>query len=75
MKNTISLKLQDPKYYKRFLYVILEHIKDDDYFYNKKTNWDEWIVMRIDVENALKRVKERGEITLNTIEAILNILN
>ena len=41
-------------YNKKLVKIILDNIDDDDYFYNKKVNWEDWVIMRVDVDNAVK---------------------
>lgn len=61
-------------YDKNVVYSIIEHIDDDDYFYYKKMNLEDWIIMRMDIKNILGCKKSR-RITKTTIEKILYILN
>ncbi len=37
---------------------ILDNIKEDDYFYNKKYNWEEWVIMRVDINNAVSKLDD-----------------
>ncbi|PTY39974.1 hypothetical protein [Brachyspira hampsonii] len=45
-------------YYKKLIKNILDNIKEDDYFYNKKTNWEEWVIMRVDIKNAIRQLED-----------------
>ncbi|AEM22627.1 hypothetical protein Bint_2011 [Brachyspira intermedia PWS/A] len=51
-------KFQSTIYYKRLIKNILDNIKEDDYFYNKKTNWEEWVIMRVDIKNAIRQLED-----------------
>ena len=53
MKN-----FQKTLYYKKLIKNILDNIKEDDYFYNKKTNWEEWVIMRVDIKNAIRQLED-----------------
>lgn len=74
MKKKDVLKKTEIIYSRRFLYVILEHLNDDDYFYNKKINWEDWVIMRMDIKNALKISKEKVT-SHKIIDLLFNILN
>ncbi|CRF33874.1 unnamed protein product [Brachyspira suanatina] len=50
-------RLQKTLYYKKLIKNILDNIKEDDYFYNKKTNWEEWVIMRVDIKNAIRQLE------------------
>ncbi len=67
------------KYGKAILINILEHIDDDDYFYNKKGGFEDWVIMRIDIKRALKKhnITSIGDICHNTAAfySVLDILN
>ncbi|WP_295156781.1 hypothetical protein [uncultured Brachyspira sp.] len=45
-------------YYKKLIKNILDNIKEDDYFYNKKYNWEEWVIMRVDINNAVSKLDD-----------------
>ncbi|ASJ20646.1 hypothetical protein BHAMNSH16_02855 [Brachyspira hampsonii] len=45
-------------YYKKLIKNILDNIKEDDFFYNKKANWEEWVIMRVDVNNAIRQLED-----------------
>ena len=69
-------KFQSTIYYKKLIKDILDNIKEDDYFYNKKTNWEEWVIMRVDIKNAISKLED---IDLNdykpeVLDSILYIL-
>ena len=49
---------QKTLYYKKLIKNILDNIKEDDYFYNKKTNWEEWVIMRVDIKNAIRQLED-----------------
>ncbi|MCZ9839472.1 hypothetical protein OFR22_09025 [Brachyspira hyodysenteriae] len=51
-------KFQNKIYYKKLIKNILDNIKEDDYFYNKKTNWEEWVIMRVDINNAISKLDD-----------------
>lgn len=51
-------KFQSTIYYKKLIKDILDNIKEDDYFYNKKTNWEEWVIMRLDIKNAISKLED-----------------
>ncbi len=51
-------KFQSTIYYKKLIKNILDNIKEDDYFYNKKTNWEEWVIMRVDIKNAIRQLED-----------------
>lgn len=51
-------KFQSTIYYKKLIKDILDNIKEDDYFYNKKTNWEEWVIMRVDIKNAISKLED-----------------
>lgn len=74
MKNYVSFKLQNTNYQKNFLYAVIEHIDDDDYFYNKRNNWEEWLIMREDIKEAIKKAKVK-EVKAHNIKRILYVLN
>ncbi|WP_300369230.1 hypothetical protein [Brachyspira sp.] len=67
---------QSTLYYKKLIKNILDNIKEDDYFYNKKTNWEEWVIMRVDIKNAISQLDDID--TLNykpeVLDSILDIL-
>ena len=71
MKN-----FQKTLYYKKLIKNILDNIKEDDYFYNKKINWEEWVIMRVDVNNAISKL-DNIDITdykPEILDSILDIL-
>lgn len=74
MKSYATLKLQETKYLKKFVCAILEHIDDDDYFYNKRNNFEEWICMREDVKEALNKLNIK-HIKTSDIKRLLFLLN
>ncbi len=45
--------------------VILDNITDDDFFYNKKFHWEDWVIMRVDIENAISRLASIGSINIS----------
>ena len=51
-------KFQSNIYYKKIIKNILDNIGEDDYFYNKKTNWEEWVIMRVDIKNAIRQLED-----------------
>ncbi|MEI0447157.1 hypothetical protein R4K89_07645 [Brachyspira intermedia] len=51
-------QFQSTIYYKKLIKNILDNIKEDDYFYNKKTNWEEWVIMRVDIKNAIRQLED-----------------
>lgn len=51
-------KFQSTIYYKKLIKNILDNIKEDDYFYNKKINWEEWVIMRVDIKNAIRQLED-----------------
>lgn len=51
-------RFQKTIYYKKLIKNILDNIKEDDYFYNKKTNWEEWVIMRVDIKNAIRQLED-----------------
>lgn len=65
------------KYGKSILVNILEHIYDDDYFYNKKGSWEDWVIMRADVNDALVRynINSIKNLDSSVFYSILEILN
>lgn len=73
MKKLLST-ISNNRYNKNIIYDIIEHIDDDDYFYYKKINFEDWVVMRIDIQNILGK-KENNMITDITIKNISYILN
>jgi len=73
MKKLLST-ISDSRYNKNIIYDIIEHIDDDDYFYYKKINFEDWVVMRIDIQNILGK-KKNNMITDITIKDISYILN
>ena len=71
MKN-----FQKTLYYKKLIKNILDNIKEDDYFYNKKINWEEWVIMCVDVNNAISKL-DNIDITdykPEILDSILDIL-
>ena len=62
-------------YNKKLVKIILDNI-DDDYFYNKKVNWEDWVIMRVDVDNAIKRLNFDTSIEYSAmlLEDILYVL-
>ena len=51
-------QFQSTIYYKKLIKNILDNIKEDDYFYNKKINWEEWVIMRVDIKNAIRQLED-----------------
>lgn len=51
-------QFQSTIYYKKLIKNILDNIKEDDYFYNKKTNWEEWVIMRVDIKNTIRQLED-----------------
>ena len=49
---------QNKLYHKKLIKNILDNIKEDDYFYNKKYNWEEWVIMRVDIKNAIRQLED-----------------
>ena len=47
---------QTKLYHKKLIKNILDNIEEDDYFYNKKYNWEEWVIMRVDIREAIKKI-------------------
>ena len=69
-------QFQSTIYYKKLIKNILDNIKEDDYFYNKKINWEEWVIMRVDVNNAISKL-DNIDITdykPEILDSILDIL-
>ncbi len=75
MNSLVSPKIQNDRYTKEMVYALLEHLNDDDYFYYKRFNWEDWVIMRMDIENVLKKYKNTKHITKDMIMNILNTLN
>ncbi len=46
---------QNKLYHKKLIKNILDNIEEDDYFYNKRYNWEEWVIMRVDIKEAVKK--------------------
>ncbi|ADG70726.1 hypothetical protein [Brachyspira murdochii] len=69
-------KFQSNIYYKKIIKNILDNIREDDYFYNKKTNWEEWVIMRVDINNAIKKLDDIDIYNYKpeVLDSILNIL-
>ncbi|WP_297207874.1 hypothetical protein [uncultured Brachyspira sp.] len=67
---------QNKLYHKKLIKNILDNIKEDDYFYNKKYNWEEWVIMRVDVNNAISKLDNIDTSNYNpeVLDIILNIL-
>ncbi|WP_295298537.1 hypothetical protein [uncultured Brachyspira sp.] len=63
-------------YNKKLVKIILDNIDDDDYFYNKKVNWEDWVIMRVDVDNAVKELNFDTSIEYSAmlLEDILYVL-
>ncbi len=74
MNGIITPKIQSSRYTKETIYAVIEHLYDDDYFYHKKINWEDWIIMRMDILSVFTPTKNR-HITRETINTILNKLN
>ncbi|MEI0703161.1 hypothetical protein [Brachyspira intermedia] len=51
-------RFQKTIYYKKLIKNILDNIKEDDYFYSKKSNWEEWVIMRVDINNAISMLDD-----------------
>ena len=69
-------KFQSTIYYKKLIKDILDNIKEDDYFYNKKTNWEEWVIMRVDINNAISKLDDidTTDYSQEVLDCILDIL-
>lgn len=69
-------KFQSNIYYKKIIKNILDNISEDDYFYNKKTNWEEWVIMRVDINNAISKLDDIdiSNYKPEVLDSILNIL-
>lgn len=67
---------QNKIYYKKLIKNVLDNIREDDYFYNKKTNWEEWVIMRVDINNAIKKLDDIDIYNYKpeVLDSILNIL-
>lgn len=63
-------------YYKKLIKNILDNIKEDDYFYNKKYNWEEWVIMRVDIKNAISKLDDidTTDYSPGVLDSILDIL-
>ena len=63
-------------YNKKLVKIILDNIDDDDYFYNKKVNWEDWVIMRVDVDNAVQELNFDTSIEYSAmlLEDILYVL-
>lgn len=66
-------------YNKKIIKLILDNISDNDFFYSKKINWEDWIIMRVDIYNAIKKLGYEDIINTkcynsNIIGDILNFL-
>ena len=73
MKGFLN-RISNNRYNKNIIYDIIEHIDDDDYFYYKKNNFEDWVVMRIDIKNILGN-RKNNTITEMTIKKISLILS
>ncbi|WP_295162324.1 hypothetical protein [uncultured Brachyspira sp.] len=69
-------KFQSTIYYKKLIKNILDNITEDDYFYNKKINWEDWVIMRVDINNAVAKLDNINISNYNTeiLDQILDIL-
>lgn len=69
-------KFQTSIYYKKLIKNILDNIMEDDYFYNKKNNWEEWVIMRVDINNAISKIDNINiyDYKPEILDEILNIL-
>lgn len=69
-------KFQSTIYYKKLIKNILDNITEDDYFYNKKINWEDWVIMRVDINNAVAKLDNINISNYNTeiLDKILDIL-
>ncbi|MEI0489633.1 hypothetical protein [Brachyspira pulli] len=67
---------QKTLYYKKLIKNILDNIKEDDYFYNKKSNWEEWVIMRVDINNAISKLDYINitDYSPEVLDSILDIL-
>lgn len=67
---------QKTLYYKKLIKNILDNIKEDDYFYNKKSNWEEWVIMRVDIKNAISKLDDIDTTNYSpeVLDSILDIL-
>lgn len=74
MNSIISPKIQSSRYTKETIYAVIEHLYEDDYFYHKKINWEDWIIMRMDILSVFTPKKD-CRITRETITSILEKLN
>ena len=70
------ITFQKTLYYKKLIKNILDNIKEDDYFYNKKSNWEEWVIMRVDINNAISKLDDidTTDYSQEVLDCILDIL-
>ena len=59
--------------------LILDNIADDDFFYNKKFHWEDWVIMRVDIEEAIDRLSlvnniDIAEYSSSILDDIYNLL-
>ena len=67
---------QNKLYHKKLIKNILDNIEEDDYFYNKRYNWEEWVIMRVDINNAISKLDDIdiSNYKPEILDSILNIL-
>lgn len=56
--------------------LILDNINDDDFFYNKRFNWEDLVIMRVDIENTIKKLEYMDifEYSPQILDEILQLL-
>ncbi len=56
------------KYSRKCLLHILEHLYDGDYFYHKKGCWEDWVIAKADVQNAVNKCSDSDKIRVGLLD-------
>ncbi len=68
------MKTSTNEYYsKKLLLHLLEHLYEDDYFYHKKYNWEDWVIARADVLKIVNKCSDEDKAKIKMLDVDLSL--
>lgn len=67
------MQSQSFSYQKKLVDYVLQYFYEDDFFRRKRGSWEDWVVVRADIQLAVKKLKKsKVEVKADNIIKILN---